>query len=253
MAHGAAISALSAFRAAGKAVVLVSNVPKPRASIGPQLDQRGVPRGAYDAIVTSGDAIRQVLRDRSPGPMLKIGPPRYDDDLWAGLALQEAAIDQAAFVAVSGLRDPDRETPEDYAPLLTQARARGLDLVCANPDIIVRVGDRLVWCAGALARDYEAIGGKVVMAGKPHPAIYALAYGEAENASGKPLDKSRILAIGDGPLTDVRGANQEGIDCLFIAGGVNAWVQDKGFSPEAAKAALAKEGAHARFAMPALA
>jgi len=104
-----------------------------------------------------------------------------------------------------------------------------------------------------LARDYAAIGGRVVMAGKPHAAIYALAYQEAESLVGRPLDKARILAIGDGPLTDVRGANQEGIDCLFIAGGVNQWARDHGFSAEGAANALAAEGVFARYAMAALA
>jgi HAD superfamily hydrolase (TIGR01459 family) len=252
-AYPAAITALQAFRAAGGAVVLVSNVPKPRDPIFEQLRQRGVPRDAFDTIVTSGDAIRKEFKARAPGPMLKIGPPRYDDDLWAGLDLDEADLEGAAFLAVSGLRDPERETPADYAPLLERAKARGLDLVCANPDIVVRVGDRLIWCAGALARDYDALGGRVVMAGKPHAAIYDLAYQEAQAALGRRVGKSQILAIGDGPVTDVLGANREGLDCLFIAGGVNEWARADGFTAAGAARALAEHGVHARYAMPALA
>jgi len=247
--HRNAAAALAHFRRMGKSVVLVSNVPKPASSIYAQLDARGCPRDAYDAIVTSGDAIRTALAARAPGPVFAIGAPGYDDPLWEGLGLEEAPLAEAAFLAVAGLRDPDRETPETYAPLLAAARARNLDLYCANPDIIVRVGQRLVWCAGALARDYEAIGGRVVMAGKPHPPVYALAYQELARIAGADLPKQRILAVGDGPATDLAGANREGLDALYIGGGVTTETLRAGFTPEAVAVALAQAGVFARYAM----
>ena len=148
----------------GKSVILHQH-PKPRDPIPAQLDHLGFPRGAYDVIVTSGDAIRAELKARAPGPMFKIGPPR-DKVLWEGLGLRQAPLKDAAFFAISGLND-DREEPEVYAEVLRAARARNLELLCANPDIVVRVGDDLMWCAGAVARDYAKLGGRVVMAGKP--------------------------------------------------------------------------------------
>ena len=145
--HGVA-ETLTAFRDNGGVVVLLTNIPKPRGPIPQQLDRLGLPRGAYDAVVTSGDAIRSALHARAPGPMFKIGPDR-DAPLWEGLNLKQAPLEQARFVAISGLNRDD-ETPEMYADVLKAARGRDLEMLCANPDIAVRVGDELIWCAGAL-------------------------------------------------------------------------------------------------------
>ncbi len=251
-----AVAALRRFRAAGRLVILISNVPKPRDPIPGQLARLGVPADAYDAIVTSGDAIRAELRARAPGPMYRIGPAEFDASLWADLGLAfEPDLDCAAFVGVSGLNDDRIETPGDYAALLARARSRDLELLCANPDIQVRVGDRLVWCAGALARDYERIGGRVVMAGKPYPPIYALARAEIARLRGGVLAASRLLAIGDGMGTDILGANREGLDALFVATGLGgeSLVAAGRFSPEKAAAALAQNGVSARYVAAGLA
>lgn len=249
-----AAPALQAARKAGKTVILLTNVPKPRGPIPAQLDRIGCPRDAWDVIVTSGDATRFELGARAPGPVFKIGPEEFDRTLWEGLALQTATLDQARFVAISGLNRED-ETPEDYADILAQAKARDLEMICANPDIVVRVGDRLVWCAGAVARDYSAMGGRVVMAGKPHAPIYDLAYRELETHTGRAIDKSRILCIGDGVTTDVAGANGQGLDCLFIASGMHGEALFSNGALDAAKidAALAAEGVRATYVMPELA
>jgi HAD superfamily hydrolase (TIGR01459 family) len=252
-AYPAACAALQRFRAAGKHVILITNVPKPRGPIPGQLDHAGVPRDAWDAIVTSGDAIRAELAQRAPGPMYKIGPDDYDRTLWEGLGLATAPLSNAKFFAISGLNRDD-ETPEDYTETLREARAHDLDLICANPDIVVQHGDRMIWCAGAIARDYEAIGGNVIMAGKPFAPIYELAYRELEGVAGRFIDKSRILAIGDGVPTDLVGAQAQGLDCLFIASGMHGealWTDD---AIDAAKvdAALTQEGVRAAYAMSAL-
>jgi HAD superfamily hydrolase (TIGR01459 family) len=253
-AYPGACAALQRLRAAGKPVVLITNVPKPRGPIPGQLDQAGVPRDAWDAIVTSGDAIRAELAARAPGPMFKIGPDDYDRTLWEGLGLATAPLSSAAFVAISGLNRDD-ETPADYTDILREARARELDLICANPDIVVQFGDRMIWCAGAIARDYEAIGGKVIMAGKPYAPIYDLAYRELETIAGKHFDKARILAIGDGVPTDVAGANRQGLDCLFIASGMHGEALWTNGVADARKIdeALRVENVRANYAMSALA
>jgi len=249
-----AAAALTRLRAAGKTVILITNVPKPRGPIPAQLDRVGCPREAWDAIVTSGDAIRAELAARAPGPMYKIGP-NGDGVLWDGLGLQYAGLERARFIGISGLNHEERETPADYAQTLAQARSRDLELLCANPDIVVRVGDRLIWCAGAIARDYEAIGGRVVMAGKPYAPIYNLAYKELAALSEHPIEKSRMLAIGDGIGTDLLGAREQGLDALFVASGMHGEALSTNGALDAAKieAALAAEGAGARYVMRELA
>ena len=253
-AYPAACAALQRLRNAGKHVILITNVPKPRGPIPSQLDRAGVPRDAWDAIVTSGDAIREELATRAPGPMFKIGPDDYDRTLWEGLGLAQAPLSDAAFFAISGLNRDD-ETPEDYADVLTQARARDLDFICANPDIVVQHGNRMIWCAGAIARDYEAIGGKVIMAGKPFPPIYDLARKELKQIAGRDVEASRILCIGDGVVTDIAGANAQGLDSLFIAAGIpgEALWTNGALDPVKVDAALAAENVHATYAMAALA
>jgi HAD superfamily hydrolase (TIGR01459 family) len=249
--YAPAAAALQRARKAGKHVVLLTNVPKPRGPIPGQLDRIGFPRNAWDAIVTSGDAIRAELAARAPGPMFKIGP-EYDSVLWEGLGLVYSDLKDARFVAISGLNRDD-ETPEQYASIIREAKLRNLDMLCANPDIVVQFGDCMIWCAGAVARDYEAIGGKVIMAGKPFPPIYDLAYSELPQPAG-PIGKSRILAIGDGVPTDLRGANAQGIDSLFIASGMHGeklW-SDGGLDLAKVDAALRAEGVSATYVMPGL-
>ncbi|GAN00046.1 HAD superfamily protein [alpha proteobacterium U9-1i] len=241
--------ALKRWREAGKHVVLLTNIPKPRGPIPAQLDRLGYPRAGWDVIVTSGDAIRSELAARAPGPMYKIGPPE-DSALWEGLSLQFAPLEQARFIGISGLNDW-HEQLEVYDGVLAAAKARDLEMLSANPDIVVRVGEDLVWCAGAVAQRYAALGGRVVMAGKPHPPIYALAQKELETLAGRTIDKSRILAIGDGATTDVKGANDQGLDVLFIANGVHGEALTSNGVLDSAKvdAALAAEGVRANYVM----
>jgi len=245
-----AVRALSDFRASGGRVILLTNVPKPRGPIPRQLDRIGVARDAWDLIVTSGDAIRSELATRAPGPMHLIGP-RSDSVLWDGLGMRLAELEAAAFLGVTGLDDFDADEPEHYRERLARARELDLEMVCANPDIVVRLGERLHWCAGVLARDYEAIGGRVIMAGKPHAPIYALALRELEGLLGRPVDRTRVLAIGDGIGTDMRGANREQLDALFIASGIHRDEvhADSALDLVATARALAAEAVHARYAL----
>jgi HAD superfamily hydrolase (TIGR01459 family) len=251
--YAGAVAALQRLRAAGKTVILLTNVPKPRWSIPPQLERMGVPADAWDVIVTSGDAIRAELAARAPGPMFKIGPGDYDKPLWEGLGLDETPLEQAQFIGISGLNRDD-ETPADYAEILRQAKARDLELLCANPDIVVQFGDKLIWCAGAVARDYAEMGGRVVMAGKPYPPIYELASRELTAIAQRDIAKSRILAIGDGLPTDIAGANAHGIDSVFIASGMHgeALWSEGGLDMAKIERAMQEEGVRAAYAMQAL-
>jgi HAD superfamily hydrolase (TIGR01459 family) len=246
-----ACDALTRFNAQGGHVVLISNSPRPAHDVVAQLDGLGVPRASWRAFVTSGDATRAELSRRAPGPVWIIGPDR-DGPLYEGLGLDRAdGPDDAAFISVTGPRDDELETPEDYRAAFVPAVERDLELICANPDRIVQRGDRIIYCGGALADLYESMGGRVTMAGKPWGPIYALAMAEAERLLGRPVDRSRVLCIGDGVITDVLGANRQALDCLFIAQGIHgdaARGADGALDPTRAAALMSAETAYARYA-----
>jgi HAD superfamily hydrolase (TIGR01459 family) len=245
-----ACEAMARFKAARGPVILITNAPRPNAPILEQLDGLGVPREAWSQVVTSGDATRELLTQRAPGPVYKIGPER-DWPLYHGIALQEAELDHAAFICCTGPFDDDNDQPEDYRQGFVGAVARGLEFICANPDIVVQRGDTLIYCAGALAQLYQSLGGKVLMAGKPYPAIYDLALAQAAQRLEKPLDRSRVLCVGDGLPTDIRGANAQDLEALFIANGIHGAeaVGADGLKADVVADLLRQEGLHARWAM----
>ena len=221
-----AAAALTAFRRQGGAVVLITNAPRPNAPIHKQLGKLGVGPEAYDSIVTSGDVTSAMIAERIDQPVYYIGPER---DLGLFEAAQEitgkapvrASLEEAAYALCTGLVNDEIETPADYEQRLQSMKARGLPFLCANPDIIIHRGADLVYCAGALARRYEEIGGSTVYAGKPHAPIYGMALAAAERALGRDLPLSRVLAIGDGMRTDIAGAVGQGLDALFIRAGIH--------------------------------
>jgi len=212
--------ALIQARAAGKRVILLTNSPRTNKDVIAQLDEMGVPQESYDLVVTSGDATRSLIA-QAPRRLFLIGP-HYDPALFEGFACELVEEFEADGVIVTGLENDEHETPEDYRELLERLRSRNLPLICANPDIEVERGDKRIWCAGALARDYALMGGRVFVAGKPHTPIYELAESRAQELLGRSVDKKRILAIGDGILTDVKGAHLNNLDVLYIAGGIHA-------------------------------
>jgi HAD superfamily hydrolase (TIGR01459 family) len=246
-----ACAALEQFQRERGPVVLISNSPRPAEAVRPQLDQLCVPKSAWTSFITSGDATRALLAERAPGPAWRIGPER-DDVLYEGLGLDFAGPEEAAFIACTGPVDDDVETPEDYRASLTIAARRGLTMICANPDRLVHRGDKLIYCGGALADLYAELGGAVIMAGKPYPAIYDLCMEEARVLLGR---DGRVLCIGDGIPTDVKGAQDQGLDCLFIVGGLHGAELDAQ-EPQAlaggVERLLAAHGARAAFAMAAL-
>ena len=248
-AHAGAVEACIAFRKGGGTVVLLSNAPRPFAAVVPHMTALGVPPEAYDAGVTSGDATRDMLAAWQGRRLLHIGPER-DHGLLAGLDFRLAAPGAAQIVLCSGLWDDTRETPADYAGLWPGLIARGVPMICANPDIMVERGHELVYCAGALAADYAAGGGKVTWAGKPHLPIYARTETEIARLRGSAVARERLLCIGDGIETDLAGAHAAGLRSLFIASpifvpnGLDASVlgdlfAGRPFAPVAAMPALA--------------
>jgi HAD superfamily hydrolase (TIGR01459 family) len=142
--------------------------------------------------------------------------------MFDGLDAPLAPIESADYVVCSGLFDDTSEIPQDYAALIAAMRARGLPMVCANPDIVVERGDKLVYCAGAIADLYAEAGGSVLFAGKPYRPIYEQALAVAQAVRGRQTAPERVLAIGDSVRTDLGGATAFGVDCLFVTRGIHA-------------------------------
>jgi HAD superfamily hydrolase (TIGR01459 family) len=216
-----ACEALARFRAERGPVILITNAPRAGESVQRILDRLGVPRDAYDAIMSSGDVTRGIVKARLSQRVFHLGPPR-DQSIFAGLDVTFAPAETADYVVCSGLFDDTVETPDNYGGLLTAMRARTLSMVCANPDIVVERGDELVYCAGALADAYAALGGEVLYCGKPYAPIYQAAFAKAAAIRGGTPPRHRVLAIGDSVRTDLRGAASFGVDCLFVISGLHA-------------------------------
>jgi HAD superfamily hydrolase (TIGR01459 family) len=217
----AACAALVEFRKTRGPVVLISNSPRPSKDVVHQLRALGVPDEAWSGFVTSGDATRDALAERAPGPAWAVGPAR-DAPLYEGTGVEYAETpEEAAFVSCTGPFDDEKDTPEDYRERFEICVARDLEMVCANPDRVVQRGDKLIYCAGALADLYAELGGRVSMAGKPFSPIYQSALSGAATLLGRPLDTARVLAVGDGIPTDVLGANNQGLPVLFVAAGIH--------------------------------
>ncbi|WP_407976586.1 TIGR01459 family HAD-type hydrolase [Brucella pseudogrignonensis] len=220
VAFAPAVEALKRARAKGITVILVTNAPRPFGSVIAQMTLLGVPEDAYDRVVTSGDVTRDLIIE-GPRKVFHIGSER-ELAIYEGLDVELVEEFEASGVVCTGLYDDETETPENYVELLQRLRSRNLPFICANPDVMVERGPRLIWCAGALARDYGQLGGRTLIAGKPHRPIYEAASKAVEEIRGAPVEKSRILGIGDGVLTDVKGAADYGLDVLYISGGVHA-------------------------------
>lgn len=231
-----AVSALARAKASGKAVVMITNSPRRNIDVEGQLRALGIEADAYDRIVTSGDVTRELIR-QAPRRIFHLGPSR-DISLFEGLDVELVEEFEADAVVCTGLFEDEIETPEDYAELLKRLRSRDKPFICANPDIVVERGDRLIWCAGALARDYGLLGGRTLVAGKPHGPIYDASLRAAGEILGRPVERADVLAIGDGMLTDVKGAADHGIDVLYVSAGIHAKEYGEGEIPDAGRLAL---------------
>jgi HAD superfamily hydrolase (TIGR01459 family) len=232
-AFPAAVAALERFRARGGIVALITNSPRPGRSVALQLESLGAPRGCYDLIVSSGDAAQAAMLAGQFGRRVHhIGPERdlvfFEDAEGRHFDIERVPLEEAEGIVCTGLFDDRIETPADYRAQILYGKTKGLKLLCANPDVIVDVGDRRIYCAGAIAEAYAEAGGRSYYFGKPHPPIYTLAR-EKLVAMGVEAQPDEILCIGDGIATDVAGAMGEGLDVLFVSGGLAA--EETGTTP----------------------
>jgi HAD superfamily hydrolase (TIGR01459 family) len=227
-AYPEAVAALQAYRAKGGIVVLVTNSPKPRAGVAEQLGSFGVPDDAYDTIATSGDSARSAMFNGAVGEKVYfMGEWERDTGFFQPLEILDNPVDiqrvplsEAEGIVCCGPFDTMADPDVNRADFL-YAKTKGMKLLCANPDIVVDRGEVREWCAGALAKLYTEMGGESLYFGKPHPPIYDLARRRL-SALGVTIADEDILAIGDGPHTDISGAMGENIDSLFITGGLAA-------------------------------
>ena len=222
----AAVAALQQFRAQGGKVVLLTNAPRPEVFVGQQLEGMGVPRDAWDLIVTSGDAAQDAMLAGAVGRKVWHLGPEKDEGFftaipatWEGQeGVERVSFEEAEGIICTGPFDETNEVPDDYRGKLLMAKTRGLPMLCANPDVVVDKGETRIYCAGALAELYEEMGGEALYFGKPHPPIYEMA--RRKLAAAGIGEDAQMLAVGDGINTDVAGAAGEGIDVLFITGGL---------------------------------
>ncbi|WP_315807244.1 MULTISPECIES: TIGR01459 family HAD-type hydrolase [unclassified Bradyrhizobium] len=216
-----ACDALHRFRRDGGTVILITNAPRPADSVQRQLRKLGVADETYNAIVSSGDLTRLYVAEHPGRKLFWLGPER-DNSIHRGLTPVLSTLEEADYIICTGLLDDETETAEDYRPMMLRARERKLPLICANPDIVVERGDRLIYCAGAIAELYRDLGGEVIFYGKPHRPIYDRAMTLATEHAGHSIAPGQVLAIGDSVRTDLAGAHSFGIDCLFITRGIHS-------------------------------
>ena len=216
--HSAA-NALAQYREQGGKVIMLTNSPRPCEGVIQQFHDFGVRSDCYDEVVTSGDATRELIKVAT-GPIFHIGPAR-DLLLFEGLDVELVSESECGTVVCTGLFNDESEEPEDYKPRLQALVNRAIPFICANPDVVVHRGDQLLWCAGSLANLYEELGGKNLVAGKPHKPIYDLSYKLFKEITGGKISKRNIIAIGDGMQTDVAGAQNNGFDLLYISAGIH--------------------------------
>jgi HAD superfamily hydrolase (TIGR01459 family) len=216
-----ACAALRSYRSRGGTVILITNAPRPADSVQRQVRKLGVADDTYDAIVSSGDLTRHYVADHPGRKVFWLGPER-DNSIYRGLDPVLAPLRDADYIVCTGLLDDETESAEDYREMMQTARERKLTLICANPDIVVERGDRLIYCAGAIAELYRELGGEVIFYGKPHRPIYERAMALALERRGYAVGLDRVLAIGDSVRTDLAGAHGFGIDCLFVTRGIHS-------------------------------
>lgn len=247
-----AVEALRRFRAKGGVVLLLTNAPRPAASVREQLDGLGAPVDSYDGIVSSGDAARAAVAGGEGGRKVHHLGPERDLPFFDGADVERVPVEEAESIVCTGLFDDTTETPADYAEVIAEGVARGLRLLCANPDIVVDRGEQRIFCAGAIAEAYRDAGGEAIYFGKPHLPIYDLARKVLDGIAGRSIARERILAIGDGVKTDVAGAGAANIDCAFIIGGLAAAEigrKDGGPDPDKLRSFLNANNVFPRYSM----
>ncbi len=221
------LAVFQSFKEQGKHVYLLSNAPRMPQPAKARLQELGVDRGLYKDLLTSGYECHKHLKNRPDDFYKNLGKkvfhlgPERDKNLFTDLDYEEVtAVSEADFVLITGTEKWDCQL-SDYAAILEEALACHLPTVCANPDLQVFHGSDLVICSGAIAKEYERMGGYVRYHGKPDPSVYEVLHKMVCEQTGQDIPKEKILMIGDSLRTDILGANRYGIDSLLVLTGIH--------------------------------
>ena len=250
--YAAAVEALQAYRRRGGIVVLLTNAPRPAPYVQDFLDRMGAPRDSYDAIMSSGHACQRAMASGAYGRAFHYVGPDRDRHMLGDIGLEDVPADRAEALLCTGLADDSADPRIAYAGSIKAWRDRGLPMLCANPDIHVDRGEERLWCAGALARAYEEAGGRVIWFGKPHAPTYDETFALLTEIARREIARERVLAVGDGIHTDVAGALLQGLDVVFVTGGLAAaemGPDPESPEPERLERFLADKGLDPAFAM----
>ena len=222
------LKALLSFKENGGIVILLTNAPRPSQAVVAQIEKMGITKYYFDDIVTSGDAAQLSLFSGEFGKnVFHIGAKRdmsffniSSKLLNKPIEVDLVSISRASSIVCTGLFNDLVEEPNDYDQIISEGISRKLPFLCANPDLQVDFGNQRLWCAGAIAANYEKAGGTSVYFGKPHRPIYDLAFKKLYDLDPS-ITKSEIICIGDGILTDIFGGSSYGLDTLFVSGGLS--------------------------------
>lgn len=218
-AHKNAVDALTRFRQNNKIVILITNAPRPNQNVKMQLEKLNVAQNAYDDIITSGDVARELI-EKNKNSVFHLGPER-DKQIFNNINVKFEDENNARCIVCTGLFDDENQKPQDYQKMFKEMIQRKCKMICANPDIIVERGDKIIWCAGALAQMFKEMGGEIEIAGKPYAPIYSQAKRKINEIKGENVNENKILAIGDAIATDAKGAQNNQIQFLFHARGIH--------------------------------
>lgn len=238
--------ALEKLHGMGKKIIFLSNAPRRASRVMAVLKGLGIEAGIYDTAMSSGEAGFLWLQSGACtwGKRYYYIGPEKDLNVLDGLDHQKVeSLDDADYLLNVGFGSDD-QSEEDFAPLLKDAKARGLPMLCLNPDMeVVKITGERFPCAGVIGKAYAAIGGEVVWFGKPYQEVYDLCF-----AMMPGIAKSKILAVGDSVETDIRGGVRAGIDTMLIMGGIL-----KKHTNEQMEALFAEHEAKPRYTLPRLA
>lgn len=218
-----AMDAMARLRGRGARLVILSNGPRRAAAVAARIGAAGIPADSYDGVMSSGEEVWRLLRDpaddawyRALGRHCFLLGPDSDRAMLDGLDVEEVGSAAGAdFILDLGPLHPDH-TIADYEDMLAAAAARGVPMICANPDLVVHRLGKVEICAGTIAARYEELGGTVRWHGKPHPSVY-----RSSLALMPDIEKARILAVGDSFRTDIRGANDAELASLLVTHGIH--------------------------------
>ena len=220
-----ALRALEDFKASNGKVVLVTNAPRPIANVEHQIASLGIKETHYDMLLTSGELTSNYIDKISENQLsiFHIGGKRhhsiYKDMIHEKkISIEVENIAHSDLIVCTEPFNPSKDQLSDYDNTLKAGIDKDLTLLCANPDLVVDVGDKREMCAGSLALMYKEMGGNVIYFGKPHKNIYQEVYSFLNKVCDSKVKS--ILCIGDGLTTDIRGANNEKLDSLLVVGGL---------------------------------